>query len=195
MNPKTEEILVDFESQLPNSYDVMLQKFSYDGDYLFDEMGLSIASKDLNNAYAFGKVGCGAVGESDWIVIYRDVQAWVNASFIIRRYDSEGNRIWTRTIGREIDPTSISYFVEDEATYLIYRETRENKEPGIKIFRIGNDGSYNVTYPDDLGVEQVTPAASGETQYFDASGRQLPKAQKGLTIVRKSDGTVEKHLR
>ena len=50
MNPKTEEILVDFESQLPNSYDVMLQKFSYDGDYLFDEMGLSIASKDKNNA-------------------------------------------------------------------------------------------------------------------------------------------------
>ena len=195
VNPKTEEILVDFESQLPNSYDVMLQKFSYDGDYLFDEMGLSIASKDKNNAYAFGKVGCGAVGESDWIVIYRDVQAWVNASFIIRRYDSEGNRIWTRTIGREIDPTSISYFVEDEATYLIYRETRENKEPGIKIFRIGNDGSYNVTYPDDLGVEQVTPTASGEAQYFDASGRQLPKAQKGLTIVRKSDGTVEKHLR
>ena len=71
VNPKTEEILVDFESQLPNSYDVMLQKFSYDGDYLFDEMGLSIASKDKNNAYAFGKVGCGAVGESDWIVIYR----------------------------------------------------------------------------------------------------------------------------
>ena len=52
-----------------------------------------------------------------------------------------------------------------------------------------------MTYPDDLGVEQVTPTASGEAQYFDASGRKLPKAQKGLTIVRKSDGTVEKHLR
>lgn len=195
VNPRSEEILVDFESQLPTGYDVMLQKFSFDGDYLFDDLGLSIASKDPTNVYAFGKVGCGAVGDDQWIVAYRDVQAFVNASFIIQRYDKDGQRVWSRTIGREIDPTSITFFVEEEATYLIYRETRENKEPGIKIFRIGNDGSYNVTYPDDLGINDSQIAVDRAVRYYDLSGRELPQAQKGLNIVRKSDGTVQKQMR
>ena len=173
----------------------MLQKFSFDGDYLFDDQALSIASKDMSTAYAFGKVGCGAVGDDEWIVAYRDVQNWVNSSFIIRRYDKDGNRLWTRTIGREIDPTSICFFVEEEATYLFYRETRENKQPGVKIFRIGNDGTYNVTYPEDLGVDAIENAGSQTERYYDLSGREMPQAQRGLNIVRKSDGTVQKEIR
>ena len=150
VNPETEEILVDFESQLESTYDVMLQKFSFDGDYLFDDQGLSIAAKSrATNAYAWGKVGSGAVpGTSDWIVCYRDVQSYVNTSFVIRRFDKDGNQVWKKTIGREIDPNNTTMVVEEEATYLFYRETRSTKEPGIKIFRIGNDGTYNVTYPD-----------------------------------------------
>ena len=150
VNPETEEILVDFESQLEKTYDVMLQKFSFDGDYLFDELGLSIAAKSrATNAFAWGKVGCGAIpGTSDWIVCYRDVQSYVNTSFIIRRLDKDGNQIWKRTIGREIDPTGITMVVEKEATYLFYRENRDSKEPGIKIFRISHDGDYNITYPE-----------------------------------------------
>ncbi len=193
VNPKSEEILVDFEAQLPNTYDVMLQKFSYDGDYLFDEMGLSIANKDSETtSYAFGKVGCGAVGDDQWIVVYRDVQNWANASFIIRRYDKDGQRVWSRTIGRSIDPNDVTMFVEDEATYLFYREARDNKEPGIKIFRIGNDGSYNVTYVD--GIEDVSHTQKGTAQYFDISGRHLQQPQRGLNIVRDSDGNVQKQL-
>ena len=195
VNPKTEEILVDFESQLATTYDVMLQKFSYDGDYLFDEMGISIANKDrAATSYAFGRVGCGAVGDGQWIVAYRDVQGYFNASFIIRRYDADGNSIWSRTIGREIDPTDISFFVEEEATYLIYRENRESKESGIKIFRIGNDGSYDVTY-DDTSIQTVAVSSDGSEQYYDASGRRLSQPQKGLNIIRSADGTVQKQLK
>ena len=173
----------------------MLQKFSYDGDYLFDEMGISIANKDrAATSYAFGRVGCGAVGDGQWIVAYRDVQGYFNASFIIRRYDADGNSIWSRTIGREIDPTDISFFVEEEATYLIYRENRESKESGIKIFRIGNDGSYDVTY-DDTSIQTVAVSSDGSEQYYDASGRRLSQPQKGLNIIRSADGTVQKQLK
>ena len=155
VNPETEEILVDFESQLENTYDVMLQKFSFDGDYLFDELGLSIAAKNkATNAYAWGRVGCGAIlGTSDWIVCYRDVQSYVNTSFIIRRLDKDGKQVWKKTIGREIDPSAITMVVEKEATYLFYREYRGNKEPGIKIFRISHKGDYNVTYPEPEIIE------------------------------------------
>ena len=197
VNTKSQEIMVDFESQLERTYDVMLQKFSYDGDYLFNEQGLSIANKDrATNSFAFGKVGCGAVGDDQWIVIYRDVQSYFNTSFIIRRYDAEGNRLWTRTIGREIDPTDISFFVEEEATYLIYRENRESKEPGIKIFRIANDGSYDVTYTDiDDAVLNMGLLSDGPVSYYDTSGRLLNQPQKGLNIIRKADGTVKKILK
>lgn len=197
VNPETEEILVDFESQLESTYDVMLQKFSYDGDYLFDELGLSIANKNrATNSFAWGKVGSGAVpGTSDWIVCYRDVQSYVNTSFIIRRFNEDGQQVWKKTIGREIDPNNITMVVEKEATYLFYRETRSTKEPGIKIFRIGNDGSYTVTYEEETtGIETVQPAAGTDQQYYNLDGKQLQQPQRGLNIIRKADGTVKKQI-
>ena len=197
VNAENEEILVDFEAQLASTYDVMLQKFSFDGDYLFDELGISIAHKDrATNNYAFGKVGCGAIpGTTDWIVVYRDVQSYVNSSFVVRRYDKDGKRVWTRTIGRELDPTNTTMVVEKEATYLFYRETRSTKEPGIKIFRIGNDGTYNVTYDDITGISDVEQSAAATGRYYSIDGKQLQQPQHGLNIVRHSDGTVQKVLR
>ncbi len=194
-NPQTHEILVDFESQLPSTYDVMLQKFSFDGDYLFDELGLSIANKNrATSSYAFGSVGCGALPGGDWIVVYRDVQNYVNASFVIRRYDSTGKRVWTRTIGRELDPDDTSLFVEDEAVYLFYRETRSNKEPGIKIFRIGTDGEYDVTYDEPDAIGHLEQQVAGSTRYFSPDGRQHVRPQHGLNIVRQADGSVKKQI-
>lgn len=199
VNPENEEIMVDFESQLPYTYDVMLQKFSFDGDYLFDELGLSIANKNrATNAYAFGQVGCGAIpGTSDWIVCYRDVQAYVNASFVICRYDKDGTRVWKKTIGRELDPTGITFVVEKEASYLFYRETRSAKEPGIKIFRISHNGDYNVTYdmPEDPTGIQTVATGNGQEQYFSADGKQLQQLQRGLNIVRSSDGKIRKMVK
>ena len=196
VNPDTQEILVDFESQLASTYDVMLQKFSFDGDYLFNELGLSIANKNrATNIYAFGKVGSGAIpGTSDWIVCYRDVQDFFNVSFVIRRYDKDGNRVWTKTIGRELDPTSVTMAVEKEATYLFYREQKSGKEPGIKIFRISNDGDYNVTYP-DTGIETVRGAKTQQQSFYSLDGKQLTQPQHGLNIVRNTDGTVTKVIR
>ncbi|MCR4957662.1 MAG: hypothetical protein K6B13_03515 [Prevotella sp.] len=198
VNPKTEEILVDFESQLSTSYDVMLQKFSYDGDYLFDELGLSIASKDLSNAFAFGLVGTGALENGDWIVAYRDVQAYgANTSFVIRRYSADGQRLWTKTIGRNLDPGKITFIVEDEVAYLYYRESSGNKNPGITIFRIASDGSYNVDYG-QTEPDAITTVAASEPateSYYSLDGKPMQQPQKGLTLVRRADGTISKMLR
>jgi hypothetical protein len=196
LNPKTKEILVDFESQMPETYDVMLQKFSFDGEYLFPELGLSIAAKDrATNPYAYGRIGNGPVGDSDWIVAYRDVSSYVNSSFVIRRYDKDGKRLWTKTIGRDLMPTDINFFVEEEAVYLIYREESGAKEPGIKIFRIGSDGTYNVTYNDEQdAIQDVKQTNATAPQYFTADGKRVAQPQRGLNIVRQQDGTVRKQL-
>ena len=156
-NPETQEILVQFASDQGNLGSVMHQKFSFDGDYLYDELAVPIATKNAasSGGYMFGlpNTGVGSLECGDWICLYRDLAGYNKESFIIRRYDKDGNRVWSKTIGRDIAPTGITFIVEEEAAYLFYREQKAGKEPGIKIFRIGTDGNYNVTYPEPEVIE------------------------------------------
>ena len=186
-NPETQEILVQFASDQGNLGSVMHQKFSYDGDYLYDELASPIASKSAANSggYMFGVPGngIGSLKGGDWIAVYRDLAGYNKESFIIRRFDKEGQQVWRRTIGRDIAPSDISIIVEEEATYLFYRETNKGKEPGIKIFRIGNDGTYNVTYPepelkegDVNGDNAVNVADIANIIDIMASGANTPAA-------------------
>lgn len=196
-NPETQEILVQFASDQGDGK-VVHQKFSYDGDYLYDELGLAIASKsaETSGSYFYGLVGVGSLKGGDWISCYRDLAGYNKSSFIIRRYDKDGNRTWTRTIGRELGPTDVKFVVEEEAIYLFYRETKSDKEPGIKIFRIGTDGTYNVTYEEPpTGIEDIQHATPDAQQYYSLDGKRLAQPQKGLNIVRKADGTVQKQIK
>ena len=151
-NPETEEILVQFASNQGDGK-VVHQKFSFDGDYLYDELGMDIATKSAaaSNSYFYGLVGVGSLKGGDWIAVYRDLAGYGKSSFIVRRYDKNGTCVWTKTIGRDLHPTDVSLVVEEEAAYLFYREMASGKEPGIKMFRIGTDGTYNVTYPTTEG--------------------------------------------
>ena len=194
-NPETGQIFVMFASQLAGTGNVMSQLFTFDGDYLFDEKGLSLASKDANtNAYFYGLRGCGATPDGDWITVFTDISAHSRSSIIIRRYKSDGTRVWTRTIGRDIDPTDMNVVVEKEATYLFYREYREGKNPGINIFRIGHDGGYNVEYAEEDAITSVEEKVSGSAGFFTIDGKHLSAPQQGLNIVRRADGTVSKHI-
>ncbi len=194
-NPTTKEILVQFASDFETTGNVMHQKFSYDGDYLYDEKGLSIASKSDSFEYYFGLIGVGSLACGDWIAVYRDIASWAKESIIIRRYDKDGNRVWTRTIGREIAVSDAELIVEEEAIYLVYREDNKDKTPGVKIFRISVNGDYNVVYPDPTAIQSIGKTATGNSQYFDLNGRQLSQPQQGLNIVRKADGSVQKQIR
>lgn len=196
-NPETQEILVQFASDQGDGK-VVHQKFSYDGDYLYDELGLAIASKsaETSGSYFYGLVGVGSLKGGDWIAVYRDLAGYGKSSFIIRRYDKDGNRTWTKTIGRDLHQTDTSLAVEEEAIYLFYREQASNKEPGIKIFRIGTDGTYNVTYEEPpTGIEDIQHATPDAQQYYSLDGKRLAQPQKGLNIVRKADGTVQKQIK
>lgn len=58
---------------------------------------------------------------------------------------------------------------------------------------------YTVTvkyqYADPTGIEQVRNGQSAGCQYFDLTGHQSKSAQRGLNIVRSSDGRVYKYIR
>jgi len=200
VNPETQEILVQFATDKGSQGCVMHQKFSFDGDYLYDEFGTSIATKNAATAggYMFGLpgTGVGSLKCGDWITVYRDLAGYNQESFIIRRYDKDGNRTWTKTIGRDIAPSDITFIVEEEAAYLFYREQKAGKNPGITVFRIGSDGTYNVTYPDPdpSAITTIDSASPAADQYYDLNGRQLTQPQRGLNIVRQGDGTVKKHI-
>lgn len=194
VNPRTQEIMVQYASDNGPEGFVKHQKFTFDGDYLYNEKGFNVASKNGENSggYMFGLTGVGSLPDGDWIAIYRDLAGWNKESIVIRRYDKDGNRVWTKTIGREIAPDDINYVVEPEAIYLFYREMQEGKNPGLNIFRIGADGTYNVTYPS--GIEETTRGTEGSNRYYSLDGKQLSKVRKGINIVRDSDGTVKKFV-
>ncbi len=196
VNPKTQEILVQFATDMEDFGYVMHQKFSFDGDYLYNEKGKSIASKSVStsNGYMFGLVGVGSLSGGDWIAVYRDLAGFEKESFVIRRYDKDGNQVWTRTIGRNLAPDNVNLIVEEEAIYLFYREYKDDKEPGIKMFRIGVDGSYNVTYPEiPEGIRETVSSPTSDTpEYFTLDGCRYAQLQRGLNIVRRADGKVEK---
>jgi len=197
-NAETKEILVQFASDLGSTGEIRHQKFNYDGDYLYDERGMTVASKDpsTSNGYMFSVKGIGALPDGNWVAIYHDLAGYDRASIILRWYDKDGNRTMSKTIGRDLGISDMSYFVEPEAIYLFYRETRPEKAPGITIFRIGIDGTYNVTYPDTpTGISDVHTANQQAQQVFDLNGRQLSQPQRGLNIIRKADGSVVKQLR
>ena len=195
-NGETGEILVQFASDLGETGEIRHQKFSYDGDYLYNEKGNTIASKNsaTSGGYFYGVRGVGALPGGDWISIYTDIAGYNKASIIVRRYDKDGTRVWTRTIGRDLGIDNMSYAVEPEAVYLIYRESQSNKQPGIKAFRIATDGTYNVDYT--TGIANVSEdIADGPRAIYDANGRQRQQLQRGLNIVRNADGTVQKYMR
>ena len=196
-NPETQEIVVQYASQLAGAGEVRHQKFSFDGDYLYDEKGMTVASKSdaTSNGYYFGLTGVGALPGGSWVAIYRDLAAWGKESIMIRVYDKDGNRTLNRTIGRELNVSDLQYVVEPEAIYLFYREGNSAKNPGINIFRITPDGKYDVDY-DAIDAISTLPADSqAPTQYFTLDGKQLAQPQHGLNLVRRADGTVVKQLR
>lgn len=194
LNPATEEIMVDFQSKHEDGAEaISLAKFNYQGDYLFGEMGFQLAKK-IPEAYAWTHIGTGGLSNGDWIVAYLDVANWADESLIVTRIKPDGTKVWKKTIGRHLDMDAINMFVEEDATYFYYRERNAEKEAGVKIFRIFNEkGDYKE--PDHSGIETNRSTESAPAEYYTVDGKRLAAAQKGLNIVKMTDGTVEKVMK
>ncbi len=81
---------------------------------------------------------------------------------------------------------------------MFYREMKADKNPGITIFRIGIDGSYDVTYDDGptVGIDDIERSTSNaQPSTFNIAGQQVNPSRHGLNIVRHADGTTTKQLR
>ncbi|MBQ8127209.1 MAG: hypothetical protein IJ176_02285 [Prevotella sp.] len=192
MNTETGEILVDFESKLDVGYTVMLQKFSTDGEYLFDPLARQIALKPLSNSYSFGPIGSGALPGGDWIVAWRDVEGYVRNSIVVSRYSRDGEQLWQRTIGSNLNPNSTTLIVEPDATYLFYRELNDDREPGIKALRIFNEhGDFADA---SQGIAERPSAAPRTVARYTLQGTRAMGRAPGLTIECTADGLVRKSL-
>lgn len=191
VNQKNKEILVDWEDQLTTGYTVSIGKFNFDGDRPWGETGIQTDVKQSQSGYAWGRIGTGALADSTWIVAYRSLSGWAKESIIVKRVDANGNQIWKKTIGRNIDVNDPTLMVEPDCTYLIWREGKDG-QAGIDGIRISNsDGAYT-------GIKSVmsdNKAPRSIVAIYGANGTQLSSMQNGLNIVKYSDGTVEKVIK
>lgn len=182
LNKKTKEIMVDWES-MKGIYTQTIGKYSFNGDRHWGELGIDIASKDTPNGFAYGRVGSGALSNGDWILVYRDVQAYGNEKLTVMRLNPQGEVIWKKNFGRSIEVSSATCIVEEDATYVFFRG--KNSLDMIRVFN--TDGSTTAGIDNLQTSDEAEPSA-----YYSIDGKKLNSPQKGINIVRMTDGTTKK---
>lgn len=186
LNPETKEIVVDWEDQLGTLYTTTVGKYNYYGDRLWGDYGIHLGEKQSQTGYAFQRIGCAPLPGGDWMVVYCDVQGWADMSIVFKRIDKDGNEVWKKNVGRSIDVVDPALFVESDCTYLFWRENSGSRT-GINAVRIFNDGSFTT------GIEEVTSETNAEPmEYYTVDGKKLASPQRGLNIVKYTDGSTRK---
>jgi len=185
INTDTKEIMVDWEDQLED-YTVSVSKLNYGGDYLWGETGIQTESKDGSNAFQYTRIGSGSLKSGDWILACANDAAWNNATIIVKRLDTDGNVLWRKVLGRALGITRPTTFVEEDFTYIFWRDDAKEALMGIRISNA--DGTFT-------GIDATQAADKASTDIKDIytiDGKRLSEPQKGLNIVRYADGTIGK---
>lgn len=181
INKKTKEIMVDWEDKL-DLYTQSIGKYSYSGERAWGDKGIQILSKSSPSGYAYGRLGSGALENGDWILAVRDADGWADEKIIIMRLNKDGGIIWKKTFGRGLDVKDATFIVEEDASYLFFRG-----ESSLDILRVFNaDGTTT-------GINSIESSENAQPKaYYTTDGKQLNAPQKGINIVRMSDGTARK---
>lgn len=181
INTATEEIMVNWEDEMA-LYTQSVGKYTYSGERMWGEKGIQLLSKQSPSGYAYGRLGSGALSNGDWILAVRDVTGWANERIKILRLNKDGGIVWEKNFGRGIEVSDPTIFVEEDATYIIFRNASS-----LDVLRVFNadgttDGIDNTQAP-----ENSKPAA-----YYTPDGKKLNAPQNGINIVKMSDGSVRK---
>ena len=194
VNTKNKEILVNWEDKLGTfTFTQTIGKYDFDGNRYWGNTGIHIAEKDSPSGYAFGTVGQAALADSSWIVVYNDVAGWGDMSLVIKRIDANGKQMWRKVIGRNIFVDEAQVFSDPEWTYVFWREESDGKE-GIDVIRIHNtDGKFK-SDGSTTGIREAEPAEASVAGYYSIDGKRLSTPQRGINIVKYTDGTTEKKV-
>lgn len=198
VNGKTKEILVDWNADLRDVVTRSMCKFDFGGNYLWGERGVPIDQKEKGGDFSFSNIGSVALEDSSWMVAYfltEDIYSEdviTSSTVVVKRIDKDGKTVWEKNIGQYIEPEDRQMVTDGEYSYIFWRDEVEGNQ-GIAGFRIHNtDG--DLTKIKNVDAEAVT-GKEREAVYYSVDGKRLPKARKGLNLVRYSDGRVEKVLK
>lgn len=167
------------------TYYYRAQQYSANGEREAGDKGWTLETKTSASGYAYTNIGAGAVSNGDWIVAYTVDSGWSESDLFIARYDQEGNLKWKQQIGETGDFSDAVFIVEEECSYIVY----ENDFSNIMAARIYNDGKF-IKVTD--GISSTTDTTVTEKARYTVDGKAISTPQKGLNIVRMSDGTVKK---
>ncbi len=189
-NNKTKEILVNFISNFDNhNFTFNSSKFSYNGEYLWGDVGKEMASKKSQSGFCYSPKASRPVDQDEWIVFYSDNIGFADESLCITRIDKDGNKIWKKVIGRSIDIWDTNLFCDEEASYIFWRD--ENKDRGIHALRIFNDGTFETP----AGIDENEIYDGDPIAYYSIDGKKLATPQKGINIAKYSDGKTRKIIK
>lgn len=100
------------------------------------------------------------------------------------RLTPEGTVVWKKTLARHLDVSDPTVIVEQDATYIFYRN-----ESSLDMVRIFNaDGTAT-------GINNVSAQAAENAKaesFYSLDGKRTDGLHKGINIVRMTDGSVHK---
>lgn len=187
LNPNTKEIMVDWESKVADDsgmayFPISLGKYSYYGDRFWGELGIETTSKYSASGYAYARVATAALDNGDWLVAYRDLAGWETEMLTIKRIDKDGKDVWKKNYGRNIYFNDTKMFIDGNMGYVFHKG-----KTGIEALRFSlTDGAVS-------GIENVEDTkAATPVAFYGIDGKQHDGLQKGINIVKMSDGSSRK---
>ncbi|MDO4160581.1 MAG: hypothetical protein Q4D41_09010 [Prevotellaceae bacterium] len=169
------------------TYSFKAQQFTSSGDRESGDAGWTIDNKTSASGYAFTNIGCGSLSNGDWIIAYTDDSYWGHYNLYVARYDQSGNQLWKTQIGDLNEYTDATFIVEEECSYVVF----SRDDTGIMAARIFNDGTFSKT----SGISETKTNENVEVKAcYTIDGKQISAPQKGINIVKMSDGTTRKYV-
>lgn len=193
-NPHTQKILVDWEDKIgedptvpAGTYTQSVGQYSCTGTRDWGGKGIQILSKDSPTGNGYGRIGSGYLDNGDWILAVRDAENWGDEQLVVMRLSPEGTVVWKKTLASHLDVKDPTMIVEQDATYIFYRNASS-----LDMVRIFNaDGSAT-------GISNVSAPTAGNAtaeSYYSIDGMRTDGLHKGFNIVCMTDGSVHKVIK
>lgn len=202
-NPHTEEILNIWGS---NNFHLALQGQMMDifGERLWGNDGIDFANKTSTTDYTYAPISITMTNDNLYWILYVDESNWMNDTMYLICINGDGEIVEN---AQRVGPynrgvISPSVYWEDGSMYMIYYNYVSNTGVySIQTLSV-TDFYESPEFPDEPvlpepddpsnGVETIENGGSGASSYYTIDGMKLSGPQKGLNIIKGSDGVSKK---
>lgn len=195
VNTNTENIVTVWQGEMgAGTQNLQAQRLDYFGERLWgEEEGKAFCSKYNGAGWGYGPISVKPLNDEQWLMLYADELSYGQNQMYLAIVDNEGNIEKSLEIAEPNYCGSPQMHLEGDEVYITWVEDHTFvNEDGVDDGYVSLMGARVTTDLD--GIESISSetVAGGAEEYYTIDGIRLSAPQKGINIVRKSDGSVSK---